>query len=297
MKKVIICGAAGMVGRGILEFISENNCNLEVWAADISKERLKCYECDNIHPIENCDVEKVLSEIQMDTMLQMAFPRNVKPDQWADGIRFAAKMLEMAKEYEVKSVINISSQSIYGLNRTEPASEDSPISLNSPYTTGKYCMELMMGQLFYDRPYTNIRLSTIIGPATPERVVNKFLSSILAGNNLIIKGGSQIFSLLDVRDAASGLVTLLMSDASTWRHVYNLGTRDSIRIVELAEKCEEAAVRYGIKNTEIMVEENDTIELNSLVKVDAFYEDFGWKANHTMIDSIENIISVIKINN
>ena len=293
MKKVIISGAAGLLGCEIMKYIFANNCDLEVWAADISIERIKYCECDNIHPIENGDVEKVLSEIPMDTMLQMAFPRNVKPDQWADGIRFAAKMLELAKKYEVKSVINISSQSIYGLNRTEPANEESSISLNSPYTTGKYCMELMMGQLFYDRPYTNIRLSTIIGPATPERVVNKFLSSILAGNNLIIKGGSQFFSLLDVRDATSGLVTLLMSDASTWRHVYNLGTRDSIGIVELAEKCEEAAVRYGIKKTEIMVEENDTIEHNNLVKVDAFYEDLGWKARISIDNSIELILKTM----
>lgn len=293
MKKVIICGAAGMVGRGILEYISKHNCDMEVWAADININRLKQYESKKIHPILNKDLEMVLSHNQMDVMLQMAFPRNVKPEQWADGISFAANMLKLAKAYAVKSVINISSQSIYGLNRTEPADEQSLISLNSPYTTGKYCMELMMEQLFSDRPYTNIRLSTIIGPATPERVVNKFLATIMEGNNILIKGGSQVFALLDVRDAAAGLVTLLMSDKNKWRHTYNLGTAEHIGIIEMAEKCESAAERHGILKTKVMVVQNDEIVLNSLVKVDAFYEDFGWKATTTIDDSIELILQHI----
>ena len=291
MKKVIICGAAGMVGRGILEHISKNDCDMEVWAADININRLKQFESSRIHPIPNNDVENVLSLNRMDVMLQMAFPRNVKPEQWADGIKFAVNMLKLAKSYEVKSVINISSQSIYGLNRTEPADEKSAVSLNSPYTTGKYCMELMMEQLFSDRPYTNIRLSTIIGPATPERVVNKFLDTILAGNPIVIKGGHQVFALLDVRDAAAGLVMLLMGDANKWRHVYNLGTKEFIGIVELAEKCEAAAERHGITKTQVIVEENDDIVLNNSVKVDAFYEDFGWVASYSVMESISYIIN------
>lgn len=295
MKKIIICGAAGMVGRGILAHIAEHNCDMEVWASDINIDRLLPYESDKIHPILNDEIEEVLEETQMDIMLQMAFPRNVKPEQWADGIRFAARMLEFAKKYDVKSVINMSSQSIYGLNRTEPADEQTPISLNSPYTTGKYCMELMMEQLFNDRPFTNIRLSTIIGPATPERVVNKFLASILEGNDLQIKGGKQVFSLLDVRDAASGLVTLLMSDNSKWKKVYNLGTKENIGIIDLAEKCEEAVARHGVAKTKVEVEYDDNIALNSLVYVDEFYNDFGWSATNKMDDSIENIIkSIIK---
>lgn len=294
MRKVIICGAAGMVGCGLLEYIVEHSCDLEIWAADRNIDQLKQYESPTIHPIQNKDVEIVLSHNQMDVMLQMAFPRNVKPEQWADGISFAASMLKLAKSYEVKSVINISSQSIYGLNRTEPADEESPISLNSPYTTGKYCMELMMGQLFSDRPYTNIRLSTIIGPATPERVVNKFMATIIAGNDILIKGGSQVFTLLDVRDAAAGLATLLMSNANKWRHVYNLGTDEYIGILKIAEKCESAAEKHGILKTRIMVEQNYKVVLNNLVKIDAFYEDFGWKAQYTIDDSIDNIFILLK---
>ena len=296
MRKVIICGAAGMVGRGLLEYIAEHNCDMEIWAAGRNIDQLKQYESPTIHPIQNKDVENVLTLNQMDVMLQMAFPRNVKPEQWADGISFAANMLKLAKAYEVKSVVNISSQSIYGLNRTEPADEESPISLNSPYTTGKYCMELLMEQLFSDRPYTNIRLSTIIGPATPERVVNKFLATIIAGNNILIKGGKQVFTLLDIRDAAAGLVTLLMSNANKWRHVYNLGTEEHIGILEIAEKCESVAEMHGIFKTKVVVEQNDEVVLNSLVKVDAFYEDFSWKAAHTIDDSIDNILTILKIN-
>lgn len=293
MKKVIICGAAGMVGRGMLEYIAEQNCDMEVWAADINIDHLKQYECKKIHPIQNKDVESVLMNNQMDVMLQMAFPRNVKPEQWAGGIRFAANMLEMAKKYDVKSVINISSQSIYGLNRTEPADENSPISLNSPYTTGKYCMELMMEKLFSDRPYTNIRLSTIIGPATPERVVNKFLAKIIAGEDIQIKGGSQVFALLDVRDAAAGLVTLLLSENSKWKHVYNLGTKENVSIVELAEMCEELVNQHDINKTNVCLTIDDDIRLNSQVDVSLFNKDMEWEANYSMRESISYILNTI----
>lgn len=291
MKNIIICGAAGLVGCGVLDYVAQHNLNMELWAADINIDRIKIYESEKIHLILNEEVESILVQNQMDIMLQMAFPRNVKPEQWAEGIRFAANMLMLAKKYDVKSVINISSQSIYGLNRSESADEQASISLNSPYTTGKYCMELMMEQLFGDRPYTNIRLSTVIGPSTHERVVNKFLAAIMAGDDIQIKGGGQVFSFLDVRDAAAGLITLLMSDANKWHHIYNLGSAEHIGIVDLAEKCQSAAERHGFLKTKVVVEQNEEVVLNSLVKVDSFYEDFGRKAENTIDDSIENIIT------
>ena len=105
-------------------------------------------------------------------MLQLAFPRNVQPEQWADGIKFCMETLFMAHKYDVKRIVHVSSQSLYGWQREDAAKVDSEVMLVSPYTTGKYCTEVLVNNLFADRPHTNVCLSTIIGTYTRERVVN-----------------------------------------------------------------------------------------------------------------------------
>ena len=242
----MITGAGGLVGQAVISALLEDeNKEYEVFAATSNTDKMNM-ENPRLCVIPNHDIEKVLKEKQIDTLLHLAFPRNVEPDQWADGIAFSMDVLYMAKKYHVGKIINTSSQSIYGLQRDHAADEVSSIYLNSPYTTGKYCSELMVNELFSDRPHTNVRLSTIIGPSTKERVTNKFFARIIQGEDIIVQGGMQVFSFLDVRDAASGFVRLIKSDGSMWKKVYNLGTHEYKTLLEIAQM----AVQIG-KNTDM----------------------------------------------
>lgn len=286
MKKVLICGAAGLVGQATIRAMIEEE-TFEIYAATSRPERI-CLSNSKLHIISNWEIESLLQQEKIDTLLQLAFPRNVKPEQWAAGIRFAADILFMAKKYKIGEIVHISSQSIYGLQRTATADEQSSICLNSPYTTGKFCMELMVEHLFYDRPHTNIRLSTTIGPETQERVTNKFLKQVMSGENILVQGGMQRFSFLDVRDAADGLVHLLKNDKANWRQVYNLGTSENYTLFEIAKLAIKIGKEYGFTNSKVIVEPADIV-MNNCIDVSAFEADYLWQARYTLSDSMKYI--------
>lgn len=280
MKKVLITGSSGLVGKATIEKLLES-ADCEIYAA--SSQRLENLG-ERLHFIKNESIKETLSNKKIDVLLQLAFPRNVQENQWAGGLEFVVHVFGLAKKYGVGRVINVSSQSIYGWQRKTSAKEGDQVFLNSPYTTGKYFSELMVNELFDDIPHTNVRLSTTISPTTDERVPNKFFAQIVGGNDLRIKGGNQIFSFLDVRDAAKGLRELVMSNVS-FREIYNLGTSECATLLEIANMAIDIGRKYGYKVG--MNIEQANINLNNMIDVSAMEQDFGWKAEITLRESLE----------
>lgn len=282
-----VCGASGLVGRQVVAGLC--NEGFKVYAATSRPGEWKDSR-KGLHVIANEEIEDVFKEKKVDAMLHLAFPRNVSQDQWANGIQFASDVLFMAQKYDIPKVVHVSSQSIYGLQRTKPADEQTTFNLTSPYTTGKFCMELLVNHLFFDRPCTNIRLSTTIGPNTKERVPNKIIQRIVQGDDIVIKGGMQKFSFLDVRDAASGLITILKSNGSGWKSAYNLGTEESHPLLEIADTALDIGRRYGYCKSSL-IHEPDEVIMNNSLNVQRFYDDFGWRAEYSLEQSLEHIFA------
>lgn len=290
MKKILICGAAGMVGRTLVAEAVENRDDCEIWASDINVDVFSGNRSPRLHAVLNNELESVMQQTHFDAMLQMAFPRNVQPDQWAPGIEFCFNVLLLAKKFNVDKVVHVSSQSLYGWQREDAADENTPVMLVSPYTTGKYCAELLTSHLFEPGKFTNVRLSTIIGPLTKERVVNKFIEQVVKGENIVIQGGGQIFSFLDVRDAATGLLTVLLSEDVKMRPVYNIGTKEFSTLADIANQVLEEGIERGFIKTKIIIESADII-MNNKIRVNAIKEDFGWDAKYSVKDSISYIFN------
>ena len=283
MKKILITGASGLVGSALLSELRQVNGEYEIFAAS---SKFSCSYGDRIYYIPNVEINNVMKENKIDLLVQVAFPRNVNDEQWADGFKFVSDILWMAKRHNVQRVINISSQSLYGWKRTKAAKEEDSIFLNSPYNTGKYFIELLIQELFPKDSYTNIRLSTIIGPHTNERVPNKLFSKIFGGEDLIIKGGQQIFSFLDIRDAASGLARMITS-RKKWRPIYNLGTSEYATLLEIAQEVVNIGKKYGFFSNITIKPSNDF--LNNRIDVSAMKKDFDWTAKYNLKDSLEYI--------
>lgn len=282
MKKILITGSSGLVGSEVVKALLPDRD----WQIFAVSSRSLPLSGDNLRCVGNDCIDSILQQEQIDVLLHLAFPRNVSEEKWAPGMRFAAQVLGAARRHGVGKVIHVSSQSVYGWRRTEPAREEDEVVLNSPYTTGKFWSELMVNEMFPEIPHTSVRLSTIIGPTTEERVPNKLFAQIAAGQRLIVKGGKQIFSFMDVRDAAGGLMELVKADRPL-RPVYNLGTGEYATLAQMARMAVEIAAKYGCKG-EIEIEEAD-VRLNNRLDVSSMKADFGWEAAYSLRESMENI--------
>lgn len=293
MKRYLICGAAGMVGSALLSRIADSFPDAEVFAADISIDGIRHWESERIHPVLNEQIEGILSSTHIDICVLLAFPRNVEPRMWAPGIQFCYDCLSLAKRFGAGRVIHISSQSIYGWDRNDPANESSQVSLSSPYTTSKFCIEQTMKVLFPKGRYTSIRLSTIIGPKTKERVVNKFIEQVVTGNDLTVRGGEQVFSFLDIKDAVDGLAAIIAKDNIDWEAVYNLGTSAYYTLYDIADMViAEGKNRRFVSSSIIHIPED--IHLNNRIDVSLFHRDFAWMASRTLEESIREIFNEIQ---
>ncbi|MCD8231083.1 MAG: NAD(P)-dependent oxidoreductase [Clostridiales bacterium] len=282
-KNILITGASGIVASELISNLLKFT-DYRIFAASRHNAG---YEAP-VYNILNEQIERCLQENEFDCLIHCAYPRNVSETQWASGLDFGITVLFLARKYNVKRIVHVSSQSIYGWKRNIPAVEGDTIVLNNPYGTGKYCTELIVKQIFADRLYTNVRLATVIGERTEERVPNKFIHHLIDGDDLNIQGGGQIFSFLDARDAGEALCKLIVSEKEDWCEIYNVGTEEYYSLLEIAEMCLSISKAYGNRTSKVLVHPAD-FTLNNRMDCSLFHRDFNWKAKHKLNETIEDI--------
>lgn len=291
MKRFLITGAGGFLGAELVRQMAGNS-EIQILALTSQEDRLRriCNGASNVIPLgRNAVFDSGFSFTDIDVLINCAFPRNTDGVQMADGLKYISRLLETAVTGGVKSVINVSSQSVYSQVRMEQATENTELSLETKYAVGKYAAELMTNSVCRNIPHTNIRMASLIGVEFDQRLVNKFVKQVIAGNNLRIKGGKQLFGFLDVRDAASAIIAV--AQGSAWNEVYNLGPKQSHSLMEIAECVQCAVGKAGIEKTAIELSETDDWQ-NSSLDSSRLREQFAWKEKFCLEDTINAIIKM-----
>lgn len=291
--KIAITGAGGFLGTEILtQLSSEKDILVYAFTFDFERARTTFVRSDNIIPVDNCEVT-AFDYSDIDVLLNCTFPRNVGDASFAGGLDFIQKVFLKASADRVKSVVNISSQSVYSQKRKNPADEKEPIILESKYAVGKYASELLTNSLFQNCRHTNLRMASLIGAGFPQRITNKFASKVIAGEQITITGGQQLFGFLDVRDAAGGIIRAAKS-IGEWKEVYNLGTDKYYSLEEIARSAVEEGIKAGYNSTEIILEKNDDLWQNSSLICNRFYKDFDWNPHYMLEDTMVAIYRSLK---
>lgn len=294
MKRILITGAGGFLGTELVRQMAGKQ-GVKVFALTSQKDKLKqvCGNAENVMPLErNAVFEPGFSFAEIDILINCAFPRNTDGVQMADGLQYISSLLETAVAGGVKAVINISSQSVYSQMRMEPATENTELNLETKYAVGKYATELMTNSICRNIPHTNIRMASLIGAGFDQRLVNKFVKQVLAGNNLSIKGGKQLFGFLDVRDAATAIIAV--AEGSDWNEVYNLGPKRSDSLIEIAQCVQKVVAEVGFRETEIELTQTDDWQ-NSSMDSSRLREQFDWKEQFCLEDTIRSIIKALNL--
>lgn len=287
VKNILITGAGGFLGRALLTRLAECD-DIKVTALTSKKEKLKNINNSNMSVITIEEIKNTFSSTYFDYFIHAAFPRNALGNEMASGLKYYCDMLKLATENNVGSIINISSQSVYDSKRRYAAHELSPLSLDSCYAVGKYATELMIDNIANNIPKTNIRMSSLIGPEFDQRITNQFVLKVLQGEEITIHGGKQIFSFLDVRDAANGILKLLATSPADWDSIYNLGSNHSYTLYEIAKKTQATASTFGLAPTNLKVIEGD-LWSNSSLDSNKFGHQFKYTPQFTLEDSLKSI--------
>ena len=293
--RIVISGADGFLGSHIIRNL-EHDKEFEIIGLTVFPEELsnKYKEWDNLTILEaNTDTMLSASILDnADVYLACAFPRAVGQTNMGSGLDFVYESLNLLIEKGCKSIINVSSQSVYDPYRTVPATESDAVVLTSEYAVAKYCVELSLRMLCRrDRiPYTSIRMASLIGPGFNQRFVNKMVQSAIENHKITVADNGSKFGFLDVEDAAAGFQKLLKSNPIYWKPVYNLGITEAYTVTQIAITIAEEFRKKAGKVIEIQKEIADGRKSNSAIETSLIREIIGCYRNKSLSESVNNII-------
>src|SRR5699024_9463764 len=192
----------------------------------------------------------------------------------------------------IKNIVNISSQSVYSQKEKDITDESSEIAPESLYGMAKFASERIVASICEQEGvnYSNIRLASLTGLNFDVRMTNRFVKKAINGEPIVINGGEQLISYLEVRDAADALIRMIEPIPSKWKRVYNLGSNESFPLIEIAKKVKES-VNQHVDNDTVIIKKDRLPSFNNLIDSDLFYRDFNWKPNYTISILINELIS------
>lgn len=293
MKTIIITGASGLVASQLTnDLLDKTDYRLLLISTHPDKiaKRYKASH-DRIFCLSLLDLAKYIDEgLSVDCCIHAAFARSSDGTQLVSSIEFTTSLIKLLQKVQLKTFVNISSQSVYGKDQNL-SKETTPLNPDYLYAFGKYTTEVITKIMFENSSvnWTNIRLASVCENA---RFMNIFVKNALAGIPIHITAGDQGCSFIDVRDVSSALQSMIESKDSHFSETYNLGTCAIYTIRQIAEKVKNIGDKsYG---TSVIITEEKS---NNCQKVGMdnklFSETFNWFPAYSIDDMI---ISLYEMN-
>lgn len=287
MKKIVITGASGFLGKNLIK-------KLEI-REDLMVFAVSAHPNDPAFAKVSARERGVIGTEAAEELfagayvVNCAFPRGGKEADRAAGMAYIKDLFLCCEKNRAAAVINISSQSVYKGTRSNPAKETDPVCIDTVYAAEKYAVELMSECVFGRSgiPYTNIRLASLIGPGFDVRIVNRFVKQAQETNEIRVTDDNRRFGFLDVSDAADGIISMIESDPRSWKPVYNLGIIGSYTLMEMAAAVKSVFKTDGI-DIALLTSPGENEEDSSL-DASLFYKEFSFQPAVTLEESIRRI--------
>lgn len=182
-------------------------------------------------------------------------------------------VLEASRKSNVKTMIHVSTDEVYGSLFEGSADEDYPLKPNSPYAASKAASDLLARSYFvtHGLDVRITRCSNNYGKYQfPEKVIPVFIAKLKERKKLPIYGdGRNVREWIHVSDHARGIQKVLESGSSG--EIYNIGTGSHFSNNDLA--------------SEIIRIMNFTESMKSYV-TDRHGHDFRYSVNSQKIESL-----------
>ena len=229
MKKVLLTGATGFIGRHCLgELVREGYEILAVYHARIPEtdhwKQVKWVRADLTDDLK--PIEDILREEPADALLHMAWNVGKGYQSSAENTVWLEKSVELIKLFIQcggKRVVTVGTCFEYAASR-RPLKEDGPLDPGTLYGACKRSLDLAAEQLCGAKQasHAHVRIFYLFGAGeSGTRVIPYVIDELLAGRDPACSSGAQILDYLCVEDAARAIVQCLGKDV---RGPVNIGS-------------------------------------------------------------------------
>lgn len=206
MSRILVTGAAGMVGRALAETLSDG----DLIATDLSATGLPDGTPFRRMDVTGSDPDKIIGETRPDVVVHLASivtpPKGMSRAQaFAVDVTGTRNVLDACVAHGVRRLVVTSSGAAYGYHPDNPVplTEDAPCRGNPEfaYADHKRQVEEMLAQARSDHPQLEqvvLRVGTVLGAGTDNQITALFRRKRL----LAVRGSDSPFVFIWTRDLA-----------------------------------------------------------------------------------------------
>lgn len=310
-KKIVVTGATGLIGKTLVQELISNGGKVIAVVRNLDKAQSLFSSYKNIELVKN-DLSSdtpILVNPPIDHIVHAGCPtsseymRSHPVETIQTIINGTRKVLELAKERNVKSVVYLSSTEVYGTitDDTYAVTEDKvgPMELlntRSSYPMGKRMAETLCYSYYkeYHVPVCIARLTQTFGSGVDieedNRVFAQFARSALRHEDIVLHTtGATRRMYLHTHDAVSAIICLMQKGKSG--EAYNVANEDTyISIKEMAE-----FVRNHFAPTQkviVKIQENTPYLSEIHLRMStAKICQLGWTPRYGLLNMYNNIIA------
>lgn len=248
-KRVVVTGGLGFIGSHLVKKLSEDNLVIVI-------DDQSTGTTDNIKDFNLSKIDTTLGDITSINLEEIfdgcdyvfhqaavtSVPKSVDNPLNSNEVNITGtlRVLEAAKNVNVKKVVFASSSAIYGDAKSLPLSEDNPINPLSPYAVTKATGELYCNVFseIYGLPTISLRYFNVFGPRQDPNsqyaaVIPIFINKMLKNESPVIYGdGEQSRDFVSVKHVVDANI---LAAESKQTGAFNIGLGKSTTINQLVK--------------------------------------------------------------
>lgn len=304
---ILICGGAGFMGSHFIKYILNKYPDYIV----VNFDKLTyAGNLDNLKEVEDnknykfirgdiCDadaVDKAVEENKIDMIVNYAAETHVDrsvmdPTAFLKTNIFGSyNLLEATKKFNLKKMVQISTDEVYGSIEDGKFREDSPFEPNSPYAAAKAGGDLLCRSYFvtYQTPIVVTHSCNFYGPNQyPEKLIPLFATNLLEGKKVPVYGdGKNVREWIYVDDHCSA-IEVIMHKAEPGS-VYNIGSGNEIENIEIIKLI----LEYSGMGDEMLEYVKDRPGHDRRYAIDAtkLKKELGWEAHTDFKEGLKKTV-------
>jgi nucleoside-diphosphate-sugar epimerase len=275
-EKVLVTGAQGFIGKHLVSFL-----------------RHKGYE---VHAFDrNLDISTQFERVSPDHVIHLAAYGN-HYDQKDDGLAvvsnvlFTTTILHEALKYPIKSFINVSSSSVYGV-QTVPMKENMRLDCDTIYGATKAAAEHIARAFSkkYDAPVVNVRPFSVFGPGEAEHRFTPTVTRCISSGEKFNLSASPKHDWIYAEDFCEALLVIMQNIQKLKGDAINVGMGEQFTNAEIVEKIEWIMDKKANFNLVDTMRDYDT---TCWVSDNTKLKELGWKPKYDIMRGLKRTVNV-----